>query len=808
MKSKLVALVLTGGVLFGGLAAPAAGQVRPQGMIEQMPPEEMGNEIPPEESAGEIPVEEQYVEEEPPQEPPPPPVPVRPVPRPTPPPSRPMPGLAPPPASAGQTVQPANEYRPVGGQTVGEATAFNFENADLLTVIKAVAAMTGQNFDIDPQVASGQQVTLITHDKIPPDLAYQVLESILMSRGYAMQPTLDGHLIKIVPVGSLAEKRELAIGAQIPLPRGYDTFLTHVVPVQYGDASEISNLIKNVGSQHARVDVYVKTNSIILSDTADGVRKMLQLLEALDVPGYDTRLEIFTLEYTRAEVLAQQVDQVLVSGQSASEGPMPPRPATPTRAVRPAVLAQAQSTVAGSREEVLRMVPDERLNALIVVATDGLMEQVRQLIARLDTPTPSDANNMHVYPLLNANAEEVEAALNALTSGTTAQRGQAAAGGPQGEQLQPFERNVLITRFEQTNSLLIVASPQDYKLLKEIIAQLDLPQRQVHVEAMILEVAITDAYDLRVETTALDDSGFFGLSNVVQLANIITRGPLAGAGLGGTLGYIDGTTEVIVPAAVDADGNPTGGFTRVRIPNVPLLIKAIESLTDLDVLSKPSLTTIDNEEAKIIVGQEVPVVRSLADTDDRTGFQSRSQVDRQDVGVKLTVTPQINEGDYVAMNVAVEVSQPVASTVGIDPNQVGATFQKSQVTNRVVIKDGTTGVIGGLISASRDSTRNQTPILGDVPLVGFLFRNKATSRLKRNLVVLLTPHIVKEGMDLDRQTRHRIQEFSDANIDALFEKGFINRIKSKSDLRNKRSPSGEAIESLNEGSFGRGSIAR
>ena len=170
--------------------------------------------------------------------------------------------------------------------------------------------------------------------------------------------------------------------------------------------------------------------------------------------------------------------------------------------------------------------------------------------------------------------------------------------------------------------------------------------------------------------------------------------------------------------------------------------------------------------------------------------------------------PQINEGDYVAMNVAVEVSQPVASTVGIDPNQVGATFQKSQVTNRVVIKDGTTGVIGGLISASRDSTRNQTPILGDVPLVGFLFRNKATSRLKRNLVVLLTPHIVKEGMDLDRQTRHRIQEFSDANIDALFEKGFINRIKSKSDLRNKRSPSGEAIESLNEGSFGRGSITR
>jgi general secretion pathway protein D len=183
-------------------------------------------------------------------------------------------------------------------------------------------------------------------------------------------------------------------------------------------------------------------------------------------------------------------------------------------------------------------------------------------------------------------------------------------------------------------------------------------------------------------------------------------------------------------------------------------------------------------------------------------------VDREDVGVKMIVQPQINEGDYVAMNIEVEVSQPVNSTVGIDPNQVGATFQKSQVINRVVIKDGTTGVIGGLISASRDSTRTQTPLLGDVPVVGWLFRNKASSRLKRNLVVLLTPHIVKEGMDLDRQTRFRIQEFTDANVDALFEKGFIKRIKSKNELRNRRSPSGEAITDLSENSFGRGTVPR
>lgn len=713
---------------------------------------------------------------------------------------------------------PENEYRIKSGEPTDKPIRLDVDNQDLSVVIQMLAPMIGKTIDIDQQVAA-QKVTVISHDEIPADMAYYVLESILASRGMKMVETLDGNLIKIRPIGEdLAYAPIVMDGEQ--QPKGYDNFAYHIVQVKYGDPVELSNLLKTVGSNQAQVNVYAKTNTMVLYDTATGLRNMLKLLDAVDIAGYDEVVEFFWLKFTRAEVLSAQIEQVLLGGEGEGQpGAVPNAPQVRTPATLRAQRQQAlqtESTIIGA-ELSLRMVPDERLNALIVVASQPLMEQVRDLVERLDTPTTPDTNNFHVRELLHADAEAMETSLNALLGGVTPrQSGSPGGGGQQGVpasagsgEVQPFEKQVTITRYDQTNALLIVASPQDFKVLDNVIAQLDVPARQVHVEAQILEVSINDRYRLAVESAGLTANDYFALNNVVNLANVLTQGPLGA--LENTedilnLGIIDGTTELTLP-----DG--AGGFITQEIPNIPLLLTALESLTALDVLSRPSLTTVDNEEAHILDGQEVPVITgSQRPLDSGTGVTTSSlfnQTQRRDVGIQLTVTPQISEGDYVFLELEVSVERPIQSTIGLDPNLVGPTFSKSEITNKVVVRDGSTGVLGGLISESTDRSKRQTPLLGDIPGLGWLFRRKDDQRVKRNLVVLITPHIMKEGIDYDRKTEAEIDFAARANADILFEKGFIKKVAGKHKMRQDYRPTESALkDAQSDQGFQRGDVSR
>lgn len=808
---------------------------------DQAVPEE--NTVPQEQPSTEIqpvpqPEEEPLVEEERTTPLPPPPVPQHPIrplrpqsgkPRPLLPgrPGEPV-GSKLAPLSANPVPGTSGDTGPQDGRTPDSPVAFNFDNVPLNNVIEAIARMTGKNFDVPGDIGT-TPVTIITHDEIPPSLAYQVLESILSSRGYRLVETLDGHLIKVVKPEEAQEKNPLETTASTASDR-YDTWSTHVVAVKNADASELASILTELGSSSGKITAYAPTNALIITDNADGLRRIFSFLEQVDIPGFDTKMEIYTLEYTRAEVLTKQIEQVLSPEASGARGGNAPSPSAPrpTRVVRPSsarVPGGGGPTVIGSREEILRIVPDERLNALIVVATDSMMERVRDLVNKLDTPTPYEANNLNVYELLNAKAEEVEKALSSLVGTAPRQAGPGGRGGGGGEggggavssEVQPFEKKVAITLYEQTNALLILASPQDYKLIKEIIAALDVPTRQVHLEAVILEVSINDNFTLNVETSAFqsDIHGVIALNNVVNLANVLTKGPLAAAGAGLNAGYLDGTAMIAVPGA-------NGTLTPTTIPNVPLLISALETMTDIDVLSQPVLTTKDNEAANIVVGQEVPVPNMRSGYSYNPSQPDRSNVpygglsggagrgiSREDVGVKMTVTPHINEGDYITSEIEIEVSQPIVSDVGIDPNELGPTFQKSLIKNNVVIRDGDTAIIGGLISETTDHSLRQTPVLGDVPVLGWLFRSRGARRSKRNLVILLTPHIIREGSDLERLTDYRMNEFQDATVDVLFEKGFIKRIKSRNNMRNKHRPGTERSQQYEAGrGFDRGDLPR
>ena len=352
---------------------------------------------------------------------------------------------------------------------------------------------------------------------------------------------------------------------------GFDNFAIHIVQLDHVPAQEASEFLKKVGSPNVDVVVFQNTNTLLIIDTADGMRNIYEVLKTIDIPGYEVKLEIFPLEYTRAEALADQLLEVL--GEPSSG---PSRPGQPTRTVQPRnprtanVPGQSETTVVGSGDDTLRMVPDERLNSLIVVASSGMMEQVKYMIERLDTPTPYDSNNMHYIALMHTSAESVATVLSSVAS--TAPREGATATANSGE-VQPFEKKVTITPYEENNALVIIASPQDFMVLEELIAQLDTPRKQVNVEAVIMEVRLGSSFALSVETAAIDDEHIFGLSNITDLANIIIGGPTGlvdpANGLpGGALGVIDGTTDLTLP-----DGSTQ------TVQNVPLLIKAIETVT-------------------------------------------------------------------------------------------------------------------------------------------------------------------------------------------------------------------------------------
>lgn len=706
------------------------------------------------------------------------------------------------------------------GETPNEPVSFDFQDAPLMTVIESISRLTGRNFDLDPNL-SAINVTIITHDKIPPEMAYEVLESILASRGYSMVESLDGHLIKIIPTPDAvsSEKKPLVKGAEDVMD-GYDGLSTHIVSIVNGDATEIQRALQILGSKTAQIDVYAPTNTLVITDTADGLRRMFAFLDEVDVPGFDTSMEIFTLEYTRAEVLSEQINQVLLGDGSGGGGPSaqpsrPTIPVRPVRATRPSPMPTPEPQVIGSREEVLRMVPDERLNSLIVVATLNMMNQVRDLVKRLDTPTPYEANNMHIFQLLNADAESVETAIQPLIGTAPRKAGTPGAGGAPGggssaaPEVQPFEQKVQITRYDRTNSLLIVASPQDYKLLETFIARLDVPQRQVCVDAVIMEVKMTDDFGLTVDTASIGGADGFGMTSTDNLVTLldaaktaeeIVGGPRAairnaalGLGTEGNSGLTLGVYDAL---------NFTWNGKKIKVPFAPVLFQAVEKLSDTEVLSQPSLVTLDNEEANIIVGQEVPFITSTSTSRTATGsmdygsYGGYTRVERQDVGIKLKVTPQISEGDNVMLSSEVEISDTNATSI-TNVDITGPTTNKSKVTNKTLVKDGSTAVIAGLIRDSAVRKRQpQTPILGDLPLVGWLFGSRQSKREKQNMVMLVTPYIIKEGMDIDRLTHHKINEYYDVNVEELFQGGFFDRIFHKYDLRKNHRPTLQRTEAL------------
>ena len=699
----------------------------------------------------------------------------------------------------------AQDGRRDGKDAAERTISFNLRNADIVQVINLISELTGKSFLVDDKVRG--KVTIIAPTEVTLDEAYQIFLSVLEIQGFTIVP--QGPIIKIIPSRDVKDNPiPTATDAQHAFSPATESFVTQLVPLQYADANDIRGLLTPLVSKESSLLAYAPTNSLIVTDTVSNINRLLKIITALDVEAPSAIFKVVMLKFAQAEQTANALRSV-VEGLTGTGGPdsgtgaptgteAAPQPgAQPTaRGRRPAQASAGQRTQRGPR-----VIPDARTNSLVLIATRPDMGTLEDLIAKLDIRTPEGRGQIHVYYLQYANAEELAQVLTAqageiartLTPTTTPLPGQSTT--PSGLPpttpggLQPTTSTVgtqttrrqgvvggttpsgiSIVADKATNSLVITAPPEAYTLLKEIIQKLDVRRSQVLVESLIAEVTLNKAQQLGVEWRAINSpngtqvfasstgSGQTGLLNS-------TLGTLGGTGTGSTgaasaltslasQGFLIGLLRTITITT-----DPSNPNSSTQILNIPLLLRAFQGDTDVNILSTPNLLTTDNEEAEIIIGEQRPFLRQAQDTPigGVTGTSTIRTFEFKDTGITLRVTPQISQGKTVRLKLAQEV------TAFVSESEVGAvTTTKRSAKTTVIVDDNQTIVIGGLISNDNNEAKTQVPCLGNIPIFGWAFKQTSVSKRKTNLLIFLTPHIITSPEDIDRVTTHERQRLEQA----------------------------------------------
>jgi general secretion pathway protein D len=649
----------------------------------------------------------------------------------------------------------------------------DFNDVELSVVIDTIARLTNKNFIYDDRVRG--RVTIVSPTKISVDEAYAVFESVLQVKGFTTVAAPGGAL-KVIPIRDAKESSIETLREPRTTPDS-DRIVTRLIPLQYIDAEAITSTLTPLVSKDASMVAYPPTNTVILTDSASNIRRILTILQSIDVETFKEEITVIKVRHADAATLAEQLSEIF--GAEVSETAAMRRP----RARR--LPNQPMPAAEGAAKEKVRILTDDRTNSLIILSSRQNLEEIRAVITRLDVPV-SGQGRIHVYYLKHADAEELATTLSALISGQPApSTGQAAAATPPAMRaaITELAEGVTVTADAPTNSLVIQASREGFGTLADVIAKLDIPRPQVLVEGLLMEVDVSDNMDL----------GFNGLGLITRGDSTYTFGSLTDAGgrpvvfdteggvddegnptAGDVVGKLtDSVLSNLIAAAthnsleLDADGKLVGSF-------IQGLIRASASLGNINVLSAPHVLTSDNEEAEIKVGANIPIVTSrvqsaagITTAGDR--LATSQNIERQDIGITLRVTPQISEGDTVRLEIFQEITSPnlALSAVTGDPQEVGISLSNRKVENTVVVSDGETVVIGGLISDRYEDSVSKVPWLGDIPGLGWIFKSTSKDLSKENLLIFLTPHIMRTASDLERESIRKRAEFWDESDEAM-----------------------------------------
>jgi len=611
---------------------------------------------------------------------------------------------------------------------------FNFVDVDISSVVKFISEVTGKNFVFDDKVKGS--ITIIAPSKLSVDEAFSLFTSVLELKGFTVVPS--GKVYKIVPLSQATQSgTEIIKEGKGPLS---DTYVTRLIQLKSISSANAMNFLQPLISKDGHISSFGPGNMLIVIDSETNIGKVLEILEAIDKPGVEEP-ELILLKYANAEDVARIITEAFgINSKSRSSAGGVPRPG-------------GFGSTTSVEESKTSVFADTRLNALILLADKQEKEAIKRMITLLDVPLPEATSKINVYFLEYADAEELSKVLEGMITGISPQAKVGAQ--PPKSPFEPGGR-ITITADKATNSLVIVASPADYQSLLQVVKQLDRKRKQVYVEAMIVEASIDNLRELGTKWRVTAEKngepvviGGFGTMDAASLQNVIYG--LTGLTAGGMGNFLN------VPlTTIGSDGSVT--TSTLTVPGFAALFSLNEFRGAVNVLSTPQILTSDNQEAEIIVGENVPFI-SKRESDPTRTVSVFSTIERKDVGITLRLTPQITEGDYVKLDIYQEISalKQESETVVIS---VGPSTTKRSTKTSVVVQNNQTVVIGGLMEERIEENINKVPLLGDIPILGWLFKNKTYKKKKTNLIVFLSPHIVKEAKELSRITESKKLEFA------------------------------------------------
>jgi general secretion pathway protein D len=653
----------------------------------------------------------------------------------------------------------------------------DFDKVDVTEVVRYIAQWTGRNFILSDNIRG--RITIIGPTDVTAEEAYAAFVAALETSGLQLTPA--GGFYKIQPKRDTTNTPiPTCLTAHCSFPLN-EEMVTRLLRVRYTDVDQLRNVLNQFVGRDGKLES-VPPDTLIISDNALEVARLESILRTLDQPGSQDTVNVVPLLHSTAQELSATLTQIF---PSQSNGGRPPAGPGGHREVL-TVPGDTDRARDDSPVTVSKIIADQKSNRLIIIANARSFEKVRAIIQKLDLVV--GASEVHVLDLENADATELASTLSSMVSSVASQGRSASSGSfrapaPSAAAGTPgsgaaFTGRVKITANKSTNSLLIVASASDYRNMLKIIEKLDIPRRQVFIECVIMEVALNDTDTLNVN----GHSGFAatgvnvpGASSGVAPIIIGSEQSSAGASLSlANLASLQGFVAGIQGPPITIAG------LNITLPAFGVVLNALQKSSDVNVISTPHILTTDNQDAQISVGETIPFqsavplgglssLASLATGSTSTtsplgglgglglGLGGYVPVQRTPVELRLKIKPHINEGDNVKLEIDMQ-DEEVAST---DP-QLGPTTSKRAVKATVVTHDQSSIVIGGLVQERTTHSQNETPVLGEIPVLGALFRSDEVVRQKTNLLVFLTPYIIRDQSDFrdifERKMRER-QEF-------------------------------------------------
>lgn len=633
-----------------------------------------------------------------------------------------------------------DEYLDLDPEVKGlQVKNFDLPDKDIRDVVTLISRWTGKNFILDSKVRG--KITIIGPSQVTLEEAYHAFLAALNANG--LTTVKSGKFIRII---ESAEARrspvELYTGDYTP-----DTpkFITRITQLQYINADEVQREFRDLTTRQGKLFAYAPTNSIIITDTGENIRRIEEILRSLDIKGFETSLHVLPIRYTSAKAIADMLDEIYEEGSSG-------RTSSSRRSRRRSTFRRSSLDKTRGGGLISKIIPDEQTNSLVVLANAAGFRKLKQLVQKLDVKV-TDTGRIHVYYCEYAKAEDLAATLASLAgggSGSSTPRRSTGGGNnnnrrntrvsqPQGGPSSPvsaeLEGGVKITSDSSTNSLVITANSTDYQTLKKVIRKLDIPRLQVFVETAILEVTLDDRQEVSVNlASSADGRAFTGgsITNNQAITNLLTGGIPDGA-----------TIPIFAGSRIQAD---VGGTT-VNLRSFMGLINLLTRTTNTSILSTPQIIALDNEEAEFKVQDEIPVQTSFTAVGggaSQLAGTATGSIERLKTGIEIKLTPHVNAA---SRTIRLEINQKVDSTkANTEVPAALAQIQRATTTRetntKVVVRDGDFVMLGGLMSDKIDDSESKVPLLGDIPILGWLFKSSIQSVVKTNLIILLHPRII------------------------------------------------------------------